>query len=147
MQYFCQGFMVFGQGKNMELSQHEIFPGLGEACLMGLYGGPNAEFLEMNNDLRMFSRVHCSYDVDLWVKGHLYRCVTHNVSYGGMFIETCKAFSDGQNVFICVHLNRSGRLFSAQGEIIRNGPHGIGVRLLRELLKYKGKIFFNESSN
>lgn len=118
----------------MDSIHQHIYPSLVEACLMGLFDVPreNASFMHTrSSDTRGFFRIEGHFNVDLWVDGDLYRCITHNVSYGGMFIETSKTLSSGQKIFICMHLNHGLGLFCVKGEIIRNSPHGVGVRLFR----------------
>ena len=119
----------------MDSIEQHMDPGLAEACLMGLFDkspGNKATKPIRCLDARRFCRVDGYIQVDMWAEGNLYQCVTHNVSYGGMFIETSRSFSINQKVFICIHLNQAPGLLCVDGEIMRNSPHGVGIRLIRE---------------
>lgn len=122
---------MWTQEEAMDSIEQYIYPSLAEACLMGLFDIPRQQFATCS-DKRRYSRVAGQIPVDLWVDGLLFQSVTYNVSYGGMFIETFKTFSKGQNVFICLNLNKYLGLFCVDGEITRNSPHGIGVMLSRD---------------
>ncbi|MBU1169986.1 MAG: PilZ domain-containing protein [Proteobacteria bacterium] len=119
----------------MDMFQHGIQPCLGAATLMGLLNNPGAGVFDypcLRSDIRRFVRITGFFHVELWVDGRRYSSITHNISYGGMFIETGQQLSDGQQVSLCVQLSPDAGQFHVDGEIIRNSPHGIGVKLLRD---------------
>lgn len=119
----------------MDSIEQYMYPGLAEACLMGLFDMSRESTMTQPlrcSETRRFCRVDGYFQVDLWVEGHLYPSVTHNVSYGGVFIETFRTFSEKQKVFICMHMNQTPGVFCVDGEVVRNSPHGVGIQLIRD---------------
>ena len=81
---------------------------------------------------RAHERIPGHFHVKLHVDGTVYCCVTHNISYSGMFIETGRAFLTGQKISLVVHMSDPVVNLHVEGLIMRNSPHGIGVMLLRD---------------
>ncbi len=122
----------------MTALQQWIQPCLGSASLMGLLDftcevGSNqvTNYMDFEPDTREFKRVAGFYHVEMLINGENYKSITHNICYSGMFIETGQAFLTGQRISIAVRLAALGFNFQVDGFIVRNSPHGIGVKLIR----------------
>jgi hypothetical protein len=90
-----------------------------------------SNFMDFEPDTREFKRVAGFFHVEMLINGKNYKSITHNICYSGMFIETGQAFLTGQEISIVVRLSALGFNFQVDGVIVRNSPHGIGVKLIR----------------
>lgn len=130
----CLLYNLFKDAR-MTLFQDQLKPCLGAASLMGFLNIPRSKadhHPHPRSEFRQFVRVPGFFHVDLWVNGTHYKSITHNISYGGMFIETGPRFSVGQRIVLCILVAHQLGHFHVNGTIVRNSPHGIGVKLLRE---------------
>ncbi len=66
--------------------------------------------------------------VDYTMQGNAYRDFIHNISTGGVFIETSMSFSVGQELSLTFTLPSYRKHVKITGEIVRISPQGIGVR-------------------
>jgi len=76
--------------------------------------------------------------VDYTAQGHAYRDYIHNISAGGVFIETPMSFRVGQELSLSFALPTRQRHIRVSGEVVRTSPQGIGVKFktVRELGDY-----------
>jgi len=66
--------------------------------------------------------------VDYTTQGHAYRDYIHNISAGGVFIETPMSFGIGQELSLTFALPTRQRHIRVSGEVVRTSPQGIGVK-------------------
>ena len=64
------------------------------------------------------------------IEGKEYKGVTHDISIGGVFIETNEDFSVGQEIFMDIPFSKSKTSVKKKGKIVRVKSEGIGVRFM-----------------
>ena len=75
--------------------------------------------------------------VNYAAQGEAYEDFVQDISAGGIFIETQIHFVLGQSLAITLPLPGHQHFIQVTGEVVRQTPHGIGVRFnktVRELL-------------
>jgi hypothetical protein len=118
----------------MVMPEHDMLPCLGVACLMGITHDPlgSRTCARYAIESRKNHRVPLTFHVHYRVDGTQYSSITHNICYGGLFIETGKTHIPGQRISLKLESGPVWGSFRMKGEIVRNSPHGIGVRLIRD---------------
>ena len=81
--------------------------------------------------VRKYPRKRWVIPVDLEIKDQTFKKFIKDVSKGGVFIETQKPFSVGQEIRLHIQLPNKSKPFEIVGEIIRSNPQGIGVKFKR----------------
>jgi hypothetical protein len=79
-------------------------------------------------DARKSIRKACSISVYYAVGDRYFKDTIHNVSIGGVFIETDKSFGVGQEILLTFSLPEYESPFSLVGEVAWIGVGGIGVK-------------------
>lgn len=79
------------------------------------------------NRKRVFKRIPVFVAANYVVEGHAYQDFVRNVGAGGVFIETPKRFSVGQEVSLTFSLPNAPRVIKITGEIMRTTPKGFGI--------------------
>jgi len=77
---------------------------------------------------RKHTRVPLRTVVDYAAHGQAYRDFIHNISAGGMFIETTMPISIGQELSLTFELPNYNVPIKITGDVVRISPQGIGVR-------------------
>lgn len=89
--------------------------------------------LEVLEDLafggkRKHTRIPLRTVVDYAARGQAYRDFIHNISAGGVFIETAMPISIGEELSLTFQLPNYNIPIKITGEVVRISPQGIGVR-------------------
>ena len=92
--------------------------------------------------LREFPRVPCNISLDLAANGRAINCFATDISAGGMFVESCEAFTMGQSVSICFSIGPDQLPLKLKGRIVRLENGGIGVQY-ESLTRYQVEILKN----
>ena len=79
-------------------------------------------------DQRKYDRKDFLRIIDYSVDDRYYRDFIHDISEGGLFIETSNEFSVGKKVLMTFVSPDYQKPFKVHGEIIRKHPNGIGVK-------------------
>jgi Tfp pilus assembly protein PilZ len=82
---------------------------------------------------RKYPRKPYFREVDYATNSQVFRDFIQNLSAGGMFIETRELFRAGQEITLVFSLPNRGKPVKIKGEIVRCGPHGIGVSFKQEI--------------
>ncbi|MFO7737013.1 MAG: PilZ domain-containing protein [Desulfatiglandaceae bacterium] len=69
--------------------------------------------------------------LDYAVKGRVYHGFIHDISVGGVFIETAESIAVGQDILTMIPVPNSPRSIKVMGNVVRKTPHGIGVKFRR----------------
>jgi len=77
---------------------------------------------------RKHTRMPLRAVVDYAAHGQAYRDFIHNISAGGVFIETAMPISIGQELALTFELPSYNVPIKITGEVVRISPQGIGVR-------------------
>jgi uncharacterized protein (TIGR02266 family) len=91
-------------------------------------------------DYREDSRIPCFLPVDYSTKDRVYQDFIHNLSKGGVFIETLAPFRVGQLVSLIFSLPSGQKTFKISGTIVRTEQDGIGVRFSKNLTAYQKEL-------
>ena len=75
---------------------------------------------------RQFQRTDCLVPVSYEVKGHNFKDVLRNISEGGGYLQTFRAFSVGEEISLELPPQDHGE--KVVGDIVWVGPEGIGVK-------------------
>ena len=75
---------------------------------------------------RQFQRTDCLIPVSYEVKGHNFRDTLRNISEGGGYLQTFRAFSVGEEISLELPPQDHGE--KVVGDIVWVGPEGIGVK-------------------
>ena len=92
--------------------------------------------------LREFPRVPCNLSLDLAANGRAINCFAIDISAGGMFVESCEAFSMGQAVSICLSLPEDQLALKLKSRVVRLEHDGIGIKY-EALTSYQLEIMKN----
>ena len=82
-------------------------------------------------DSRRHPRERLSKSVYFGSKGSHYKGTIHNISRGGLFIETRHLLEVGQAIRIVIPDNRFDRYLSINARIVRSNSSGIGLQIIR----------------
>ena len=77
---------------------------------------------------RLTPRTPLSMAVNYAVQGEAYEDFVQDISAGGIFIETQIHFVLGQSLAITLPLPGHQHFIQVTGEVVRQTPHGIGVK-------------------
>ncbi len=89
---------------------------------------------------RGHSRIPCLIAVDYTTTQRVYRDFIHDLSKGGVFIETREPFQIGEIISLTFSLPNSQSHFKIAGKIIRSEEGGIAVQFDTKLSKYQEEI-------
>jgi hypothetical protein len=92
--------------------------------------------------LREFPRVPCNFSIDLAADGRAINCFAMDISAGGIFIESCEAFTMGQSVSICFSIDDESLPLKLNGRVVRLEHGGIGIEY-ESLTRYQLEILKN----
>jgi len=84
----------------------------------GLYGKKKREH----------ERYSCLITTDCVYKSRAFNDFIKDISFGGVFIETNEAFSQGEEITLTISFSHYSKPFKITGEIVRVAPSGIGVK-------------------
>ena len=92
------------------------------------------EFAEemLGKKKRVYERIPCLITADYVHKTRAYQTYIQDISHGGVFIETNENFSEGDEIRLTLSLAHFFKPFKINGEIVRCGEKGIGVRFKKE---------------
>ena len=82
---------------------------------------------------RLTPRTSISMAVNYATQGEAYEDFIQDISAGGVFIETQIHFILGQSLAITLPLPGHQHFIQVTGEVIRQTPHGIGVKFSRNI--------------
>jgi Tfp pilus assembly protein PilZ len=85
-------------------------------------------------------RIPCLIPVDFSTQDRVYRDFIHNLSNGGVFIESREPFTKGQSVSLTFSAPNSQSHFKITGSIVRTEEKGIAVQFSKKLSKYQEQI-------
>jgi Tfp pilus assembly protein PilZ len=91
-------------------------------------------------DYREDSRIHCFLPVDFSTEDRVYQDFIHNLSRGGVFIETLSPFRVGQLLSLIFSLPSEQKTFKISGAIVRTEQDGIGVKFAKNLTVYQKEL-------
>ena len=80
-------------------------------------------------DMRKYPRWNCSQSVSFFSRNRHHNGVLKNACPNGLFIETADALSVGQTIELKVRDRKADKIKLLNGEIVRSGPSGVGIRL------------------
>ena len=86
--------------------------------------------LEKSQPKRREQRQSAFVNIKFSIEGRDYKGVTHDISLGGLFIETDEVFSIGQEISIDIPFSKSQKFVKKKGKIVRVKPEGIGVKFM-----------------
>jgi Tfp pilus assembly protein PilZ len=69
--------------------------------------------------------------LDYAVQGRVYHGFIHDISVGGVFIETGESIAVGQDILAMIPVPNSPRSIKVVGNVVRSTPNGIGVKFRR----------------
>jgi hypothetical protein len=92
--------------------------------------------------LREFPRVPCNITVDIAADGRAINCSAVDISAGGMFVESCEAFTLNKPVSICFSVDEDQLALKLTGRVIRLEHDGIGIQYV-SLTRYQIEIMKN----
>lgn len=81
-----------------------------------------------NTKRRDHPRKPCLMAVDYAAEDRVFKDFIHNISSGGVFVETNESFSVGQDITMTFSLPHYEEPVKITGEIVWSAPHGIGVK-------------------
>ena len=81
-----------------------------------------------HKDQRKYSRKDFFRIIDYNVEGRYYRDFIENISEGGLFFKPSHTFSVGQTIQITFMSPDNQKPFRINGEIVRVGTDGVGVK-------------------
>ncbi len=82
---------------------------------------------ESGPTMRENSRRTCLITTDYKIENQKYRSYILDISIGGVFIETEKAFPVGQPITLLFTIPHNENPFTLQGQVAWRGPQGFGV--------------------
>lgn len=88
-------------------------------------------------DYREDSRIPCFLPVDYSASDRLYQDFIHNLSSGGVFIETAAPLREDQSISLTFSVPSMQKTFKISGTIIRTEQDGVGVRFTKKLTTYQ----------
>ena len=91
-------------------------------------------------ELRSDSRMPCLVAVDFATKKRSYRDFMHDLSKGGVFIETRETFSIGDKVSMTFSMPDNQNHFKISGNIVRSEGNGIGVQFDTKLSSQQEEV-------
>jgi hypothetical protein len=66
--------------------------------------------------------------LDYAVQDRICQGFIHDISVGGVFIQTGESVSVGQEILAIIPIPNSPKSIRIKGDVVRNTPNGIGVR-------------------
>lgn len=69
--------------------------------------------------------------LDYAVRGRVFHGFIHDISVGGVFIETGESVDVGQEILTMIPVPNSPRSIKVIGNVVRSTPNGIGVKFRR----------------
>ena len=69
--------------------------------------------------------------LDYAVRGRVFHGFIHDISVGGVFIETGESIAVGQEILTMIPVPNSPRSIKVVGNVVRSTPNGIGVKFRR----------------
>jgi hypothetical protein len=69
--------------------------------------------------------------LDYAVRGRVFHGFIHDISVGGVFIETGESIDVGQEILTMIPVPNSPRSIKVIGNVVRSTPNGIGVKFRR----------------
>ena len=97
-------------------------------------------------DYREDSRIPCFFPVDYSTQDRVYQDFIHNLSNGGVFIETAASLSVGQTLSMIFNVPALLKTFKITGRIVRTDPDGVGVKFDKKLTPYQKELIHNAVS-
>ena len=70
--------------------------------------------------------------LDYAVRDRVCQGFIHDISVGGVFIETGESISVGQEILSIIPIPNSPKSVRIKGNVVRNTPNGIGVKFKRQ---------------
>jgi hypothetical protein len=70
--------------------------------------------------------------LDYAVQGRVFHGFIHDISVGGVFIETGESIAVGQEILTMIPVPNSPRAIKVVGNVVRSTPNGIGVKFRRK---------------
>lgn len=91
-------------------------------------------------DYREDSRIPCFLPVDFSTASRVYQDFIHNLSNGGVFIETAAPIKAGQPISMIFTVPSLEKTFKVTGTIVRSERDGIGVKFNKKLTPYQKEL-------
>ena len=70
--------------------------------------------------------------LDFAVRDRVRQGFIHDISVGGVFIQTGESISVGQEILTIIPIPNSPKSVRIKGSVVRNTPNGIGVKFKRQ---------------
>jgi len=90
---------------------------------------------ESPEEKRRHPRKPCSIVVDYASRDRAFRDYIRDISSGGVFIETSKEFSIGDEIMMTFSISSKQRPFKFTGQVVRITDNGIGVKFKKKFTK------------
>ena len=91
-------------------------------------------------DYREDSRIPCFLPVDYSTQDRVYQDFIHNLSNGGVFIETAASLRIGQPLSMIFNVPTLNKAFKIAGRIVRTEADGVGVKFDKKLTPYQKEL-------
>jgi len=104
-----------------------------EAQISSQYDADDDNQEESPEEKRRHPRKPCSIVVDYASRDRAFRDYIRDISSGGVFIETSKEFSIGDEIMMTFSISSKQKPFKFTGQVVRITKKGIGVKFKKNL--------------
>jgi hypothetical protein len=85
-----------------------------------------------NKEARVYARVPCSEETHFAANRELFQGTIKNVSEGGIYVQTRKRFSVGQEVVVAGPFGENRQDVKRYGKVVWHDDQGIAVQFIRK---------------